>query len=118
MTSEFIQQHAHICRRTETATSCGVTLRDIQDHLYEKIPELKKQGIGRTPIAYLFAPPHRGHRSALQYKSLVARVPGKENNYREYHPDQHYLFSHVNYRLEFAQMVNETCFFSCDDMNK
>ena len=43
--AEFIKQHcyqAHQRRRTETATSCGVTLREIQQHLYEKIPELKK----------------------------------------------------------------------------
>ena len=121
--AEFIKQHgyqAHQRRRTETATSCGVTLREIQQHLYEKIPELKKQGVGKTTIAYLMAPPHKGHRSAERYKSLVnARVPGKLNCYREDHPDQHYLFARVRYRQEFAQMfLKETCVFSCDDMNK
>ena len=35
------------------------------------------------------APPHRGHRSAERYKSFIdARVPGKDNSYREDHPDQ------------------------------
>ena len=57
--AEFIKQHgyqAHQCCRTETAMSCGVTFRE---HLYEKIPELKKHGVGKTTIAYLMAPPHK-----------------------------------------------------------
>ena len=121
--AEFIKQHgyqAHQRRRTETATSCGVTLREIQQHLYEKIPELKKHGLGKTTIAYLMALPHKGHRSSERYKSLVdARVPGKLNSYREDHPDQHYLFARVQYRQESAQMFSdEVCVFSCDDMNK
>ena len=71
-------------------------------------------------IAYLMAPPHKGHRSAKRYKSLVnVQVPGKLNCYREDHPDQRYRFGRVRYRREFAQMfLKETCVFSCDDMNK
>ena len=86
----------------------------------QKIPELRQHGIGTTAIAYLMATPHRGHRSAERYKSFIdARVPGKDNSYREDHPDQHYLFARVAYRREFAQMFqNECAVFLCDDMNK
>ena len=86
----------------------------------QEIPELQQHGIGTTTIAYLLSPPHRGHRSAERYKAIInARVPGKDNSYREAHPDQHYVFARVAYRREFAQMFCSECaIFSCDDMNK
>ena len=118
--TEFIKQHGYRAqerRRTETGTTCGVTLHEIREHLLQKIPELH---IGTTTIAYMMAPPHRGHHSAERYKSIIdARVPGKDNSYREDHPDQHYLFARVAYRHEFARMFQDECaVFSCDDMNK
>ena len=72
--TEFIKQHGYRAqerRRTETGTTCGVTLREIREHLLQKIPELH---IGTTTIAYMMAPPHRGHRSAERYKSIYSHV--------------------------------------------
>ena len=94
---------AHERRHTGIVTSCGVSLSEIQHGI----------GIGKTTIAYLLAPPHKGYCSAERYKSYIdARVPGKMNYFREHHPDQHYLFARVRYRQEFAQtFVAESCIF-------
>eukprot|EP00731_Ephydatia_muelleri_P006878 Em0003g1126a len=74
--------------------------------------ERRRESIGK--------PPRHGTRASLRYKGQVAaRVPGKRNQYREFHTDQHYLFAQVAYRREFSVMFeNECALFSCDDMNK
>ena len=94
-------------RRTGIGTSYGVTLREIKEYLLKMIPELQQVGIGTTTIAYLMAPPHRGHSSSKQYKSIVnAHVPGKDNCFCE---EQHHLFTRVAYPCEFAQIFHEEC---------
>ena len=84
------------------------------------VPGLRGRGISTSSVARLMQPPQRGTTASSQYKGLVtARVPGKRNQYCEFHKDQHYLFSQVAYRREFSVMFENKCaIFSCGDMNK
>ena len=51
-----------------------------------------------TTVSHLMDPPRRGTNSSRRYKGFVkAHVPGKQNSYREDHPDQHYLFACLAY---------------------
>ena len=83
--SEFIKQHgfsAQNRRRTETGFSCGVTAKQIQQHLYDKYPDLKEHKISLTTIRRLFSAPNKHFKAADRYKSLVnARVGTKQNSY-------------------------------------
>ena len=52
-TIDFIKQHgfrAHQRRRTSTATSLGITIKDIKCYLYENVPGLREHSIGDTTI--------------------------------------------------------------------
>ena len=107
-------------RRREGVGKVGVSLREIRDHLMASIPNLKSHGISLNSVARLMEPPQRGTIASRRYKGFVAaRVPGKRNQYREDHQDQHYLFAQVAYRREFSSMFDKECaIFSADDMNK
>ena len=107
-------------RRRESIGKVGVSLREIREHLLSTVPGLRGRGISTSSVARLIQPPRRGTIASSRYKGLVAaRVPGKRNQYREFHKDQHYLFSQVAYRREFSVMFeNECAVFSGDDMNK
>ena len=98
----------------------GVSLHEIRDHLLASVPDLKSHGISLSTVARLFEPPHKGNIASRRYKGLVAaKVPGKRNQYREDHEDQHYLFAQVAYRREFSAMFDKECaIFSADDVNK
>ena len=122
--SNFIKEHsfaAHVRRRESTATGAGVTLNDIRKHLLEVVPGLKQDGgISRDTIHRLTVAPRKNSTRAQRYKGLIdARVPGKQNQYREESLNQHFLFARVAYREEFTSMFcKEAQFYSCDDMNK
>ena len=121
--TEFIQSHnfsAQSRRRNETGNAMGVTLAQIQGHVIEKIPELKKHGISRTAIHELLVSPRSGTINASRYHGLVkARVTGKDNTKRKYHQDAHLAFAQVKYVREMAaQYSDECCILSCDDINK
>ena len=96
----------------------GVSLNDIKKHVLKQIPGL--QIISRDAIHYLMAPPRKNATRSCRYKALVdAKVPGKRNQYREDSANQHFLFARVSYREQFVvKHENESCFYSCDDMNK
>lgn len=97
-----------------------MSLRENREHLLSTVPGLRGRGISTSSVTRLMQPPRRGTIASSRYKGLVtARVPGKRNQYCEFHKDQHYLFSQVAYRREFSVMFeNECAIFSCDDMNK
>ena len=62
-TTELLKQHsfqAESRRRTSTATGNGVSLAEIQKHLYRTVPGLKEHGICRSTIHSLFVPPRKG----------------------------------------------------------
>lgn len=105
-------------RRRKQSGKVGVSLREIRDHLVSTVPGLNTISI--NSVARLMQPPRRGTVAGTRYRGVVeARVPGKRNQYREFHKDQHYLFAQVAYRREFTAMFdNECAIFSCDDMNK
>ena len=114
---EFIKHHgfaAHNCRREEVGTS-GVTLDEIQKHLLETVPGLKKMGISKHTIARIIEPPRKATMAASRYKSLVkAQVPGK-NAYREEH------ITNITFLLVLPIKENSYTIFiilCCDDMNK
>ena len=122
-TTELLKQHsfqAESRRRTSTATGNGVSLAEIQEHLYRTVPSLKEYGICRSTIHSLFVPPRKRTLRAQHYKSHIdAKVPGKRNSYRENHADSHFLFARVAYRQELAsKFFDEVTVFSADDMNK
>ena len=123
MAAEFVKQHgfsAQFRRRTETASSSGVTVREIRDNLLEQIPGLKEYGISLNTTRRLFNAPNIRHRASVYYKNLVdVRVGIKSNCYREFHPDAHYLFSRNKQRREFCSLFeSECCILSLDDMAK
>ena len=120
--TDYVQLHgfsAQSRRRSQVGNSMGVSLRDLQDHLKEKIPQLKKRGISRTTVHQLLVAPRQGVRNASRYTDLVkARVPGKDNSLRHANEDSHFAFAQVNYALEFGQHFSDDCVtLSCDDMN-
>ena len=89
-------------RRREGVGKVGVSLREIRDHLIASIPNQKSHGISLNSKGF-----------------IAARVPGKRNQYREDHQDQHYLFAQVAYRRKISSMFDKECaIFSADDMNK
>ena len=66
-------------RRTSTAAGNGVTLEEIQNHIYEKIPELRERGISKSTIHNMFVPTNKRNKNAECYKSLIdAKVPKKK----------------------------------------
>ena len=80
-------------RWTETGYS-SVTAKQIQQHLYDTYPELKEHKISLSTIKRIFNAPNKHFKAADQYKALVdAKAGTKQNPYREYHLDAHYLFS-------------------------
>ena len=60
--AEFIKQSGFSAlsrRRTETAYSSGVTIKQIQSHLYQKSPTLKEHKISLTTIRRMFNTPNK-----------------------------------------------------------
>ena len=120
----FIQQHGYSAqsrRRSDTASSCGVTLAQIRKHLLDNIPGLKEAGISRQTIHNLMVAPRANTINSKNYKSLLkARVPKKDNSgtFNE-HPDRNFCASQVKGAVEFGvKFQNETLLLSSDNMNK
>ena len=60
--AEYIKQNgfaAQCRRRTETGYSAGVSISQIREHLYQKIPELKLHKVSLTTIRRLFEAPNK-----------------------------------------------------------
>ncbi|KAJ8029124.1 hypothetical protein HOLleu_28451 [Holothuria leucospilota] len=118
--NNFVRQHGFSAqqRRRSSVGNCGVSLKQIQKHVKENLPEV---GIVHTStLLRLTVPPNRRQSSAKRYsRSVEAKVPAKKNCVRKQNTDSHYLASRVKYRVEFA-MQNEQFFsvMSCDTMNK
>ena len=88
--TEFNKQHVFSAysRRREETGMVGVSLNQIRDHLIQNNPSLKAHGISISTVTCLMEPPRPGIVSARRYKGLIkACVPGKQNSYREDHPD-------------------------------
>ena len=120
---DYLREHSFSAqerRRNNVATSSGVSLKNIRDHVLEKVEGLKKDGISRQTVAHLMLAPRRKTRNAKLYKGLIkARVPAKNNSGRKYHDDAHFCNSEVSYMMELGQKFqDEVHTYSCDDKNK
>ena len=95
--AELIKQHgfsAQNRRQAETGYSTGVTVKQIQQHLYAICPELKEHKISLNTIRQMFHAPNKHLTAACRYKTLInAHAGTKQNSYREFHTDAHYLFA-------------------------
>ena len=101
---------AHNRRRNETANTSGVSITQIKEHLVKAVPRLKEHGISKTTIRRSFQPPNRGNTVSRRYAALIdARRVMKSTSYREYHPDDHYLFARNKHRREFCSLYKEDC---------
>ena len=70
------QAHAHRCTET-TNIMWGHPSWNSTEFIW-KILKLRKHSVGKTTIAYLLAPPHKGRCSAARYRSLLdVRWQGK-----------------------------------------
>ena len=123
MVAEFIKQHgfsAQNRRRMEKGSSNGVTVKQIQQHLYTNYPELKEHKISLTTIRRMFQAPNKHLKAASRYKALIsARVGIKQNSYREFHADAHYLFVRNKIRRELGTLLSDKIsVVSVDDMAK
>ena len=121
--SEFIKQlgfSSQSRRWTETGYSSGVTAKQIQQHLYDTYPELKEHKISLSTIRRIISAPNKHFKAADQYKTLVdARVGTKQNPYREYHLDAHYLFSWNKMHRELGTLFSDNVTtISVDDRAK
>ena len=103
-------------RRTETA-QVGVSIPQIRAHVREKLGI----EVSDTVLRRLLIPPHKGRRSARNYKSLInAKVAAKNNSGRhDKTGDAHFAAaqSRVIHELH-ALHSSETVVVSVDDMNK
>ena len=120
--ARFLHMHsfnAQARRRSDAASSMGVTLEQIRQHLLDCVPGLKTHGISRSTVHRLMLPPRRKTQAAKQYKGLVqARVPCKKNTAtRAEHPDLHFTRAQVGYVNEMFQYFGGVQ-LSCDDKNK
>ena len=121
--AEFMKQNgfsAQNCRRTETGYFTGVTVKQIQQHLHTYYPELKEHKISFTTIRRIFQAPNKHLKAATRYKALInARVGTKQNSYREFHTDAHYLFARNKMRRERGTLLSDKIsVVSVDDMAK
>ena len=90
--AEFVKQHG----------SSGVSITQIKEHLMKAVPGLKEHGIPKTTIRHLFQPPNRGNTVSRRFTALIDGRGGmKSTSYREYHPDDHYLFARIKHRRGF-----------------
>ena len=107
--ADFTKQHgfsAQNRRRTETSYSKGVTVKQIQQHLYTNYPELKEHKISLTTIIRMFQAPNKHLKAASGYKALInACVGTKQNSYREFNADAHYLFVRNIMRRELGTLL-------------
>ena len=72
--AEFIKQHGFSeqnRRQAETGYSTGVTVKQIQQHLYTNYPELKEHKISLTTIRRMFQAPNKHLKAASRYKVLI-----------------------------------------------
>ena len=104
----------------ETGYSTGVTVKQIQQHLYTNYPELKEHKISLTNIRQMFQVPNKYLKAAGKYKALInARAGTKQNSYGEFHADAHYLFARNKMHRELGtELSDKISDVSVDDMTK
>ena len=96
------------------------TIPQIRSNLLEKVPDLKSHGISLSTKRWLFEARTKRNKAHARYKNYIeARVGIKNNCYREYHENSHYLFGRNKQRQEFASLLkDEIPIISTEDMVK
>ena len=93
----FVQLHgfaAHERRRTGTATSCGVRLEDVRQHLLNNVEGLDK--ISKTKVYYLMQPANMHSRESARHKDAVdVRVGVKNCDISKENPKAHEYFATI-----------------------
>ena len=109
---------AHERRREEMATSCGVTLAQIQKHVQDTLHIT----LSRNTCHRLMMPPRKNTNAARGYYGKIqARISQKKNaeSISGSNSDLHYTMAQVNLANELFQMHDGECLrLSCDDKNK
>lgn len=118
---DFVQIHgfaAHVRRHSGTRTSCGVSLKDIRDHVTKHVAGLGS--ISKTKVYYLLKPAHANSRDATRHKDcLDIRVGTKNCNVSKDNVNAHEYFATVSNVRQMAAMYSEECMiFSCDSKAK
>ena len=121
--ADFVKQHgiaAQNRRHNETGSSSGICIQQICKNLFDKVPGLKQHGISLSITRRLFHAANKGNVASRRYKAFVdGRISVKNNSYREFHPDSHYLFARNKQRKEFCTLFDShSCILSMDDMAK
>ena len=119
----FIKQHgfsAQCRRRTETGYLSSVSISEIRTQLMKNVPGLIDHGISKSTMRRFFQPPNKVYSAAWRYKSVIdARVGTKSNNFRRYHPNNHFLFCRNKQHCVFCTLFkSDPCIISMDDMAK
>ena len=63
---------AHVCRREGVASTPGVSLNNIRQHLLDEVPGLKEHGISVNTVARLMNAPRRNTIAAVKLKDVIA----------------------------------------------
>ena len=121
--ADFVKQHGFAAqnrRRSETGSSSGVSIQQIRENLLDKVPALREHGISLSTTRRLFHAPNKGNVASRRYKAFVdGRIGVKNNSYRKFHPDSHYLFARNKQCREFCTLFDShSCILSMDDMAK
>ena len=108
-------------RRDDNFRSCGVSFKDIKNHLLKKIPGLAEHGISPNTIRYMLVTASKRHSSAARYKSLIqCKVLKKDNSGRnENGVFNHFIHSRVGFRMDHANKYNsDYTIINADTINK
>jgi hypothetical protein len=117
----FVKLHgfaAHARRRTGTATSCGVTVEDIRQHVIKSVNGLNN--ISRSKIQNLLQPARQNTKEAARHKDAVDIKVGTKNcDISKENPNSHEYFALVRYLREMSASYTDECaIFSCDSKAK
>lgn len=107
-------------RKTQTITSCAVSLNKIRDFAVKKYAELKEKVIAITKIRYMLIAMKTGTHSVRWYKDLIdENMTSKYNLGRQVKNNAHVLLCKIELRQEMYSDINNECMIvSLVSMNK
>ncbi len=102
-------------RRSEEGT-CGVSMKEILDHIKKELPGIS---VSASSVRRLFYPRKSNTRAAASfYKLIECKVPRITNDGRKKHPDGHFCFAQIRLVMEWAALhFEDVIVISQDDMH-